>query len=87
MESQVRESLDRIMEETIPGNLNPRLRQHVLLKSELEVFLPISNEAPLLRDKAYECIEVAIDRYMEWLADFESPISNDPSASSDSLMN
>ncbi len=78
IERHVREVMDRIIEMRAPAPLNPRLKRHLLLQTELDVFSRISNEGPLFREKASECILAAIDRYIEWLADFGYCKSHDP---------
>ncbi len=67
IESLVRESLDRMMQETFPDRHDPRQTRLELLARELVLFGKFENEAPPYRDKALECMDVATDKYFEWM--------------------
>jgi hypothetical protein len=67
IESAVREPLERKMRETFPDRHDPQQWRLELLARELLLFRQFDNEAPPYRDKASECMDVAIGRYMEWV--------------------
>jgi len=77
IEDDLRESLDRIMDETLPDRNYPKERRIELLRREIAVLKQFENEPPRYRDKALECIAVAINRYGEWQANFEKHPSPD----------
>ena len=79
IESAVRESIDRIIEKMTAECLDPRLRRHVLLKVELQLLGGFSDEPPAYRKKAYECMQVAIDSYFDWVAEYQRSASRSTS--------
>jgi hypothetical protein len=71
IETFVRELLDKVLEKQIPEHFDQRLRRQVLFHAELELLGSFSDEPPPYRDKACECIQVSIDRYFDWVAEYE----------------
>ncbi len=66
IEAHVRESGYRRLQEWPPGSRDPVIERVVLLMAEIAVFRRFGEEAAPYRDKARECILVAIDRYFDW---------------------
>lgn len=77
IEAELRGNLDRIMDKTLPDRNYPRERRFELLRSEIAVLKQFENEPPRYKDKALECIAIAINKYREWQANFEKDTSPD----------
>lgn len=75
IEEAVRESLDRLMDKSLSHRGYPKQRRYELLLIEVGLLSQFENEAPPFRDKANECIEVAIDRFYEWLVEHDESMS------------
>ncbi|MGO9571033.1 MAG: phage antirepressor N-terminal domain-containing protein [Desulfomonilaceae bacterium] len=75
IEKALRESLARAMEERVPDSQDPRERRFELLRTEVALLSQLINEPPPYRNKAIECIEVAKEKYAEWLIDFDRETS------------
>ncbi|MFC1833753.1 phage antirepressor N-terminal domain-containing protein [Thermodesulfobacteriota bacterium] len=71
IETFVRESVERSLEQMILEHLDPRLRKSVLFEAELKLLGRFSDEPPAYREKADECMQIAIDRYFDWVAEYE----------------
>ena len=67
IEGSVRESFDKMMRKTFPDRDDPQQRRLGLLARELDLFLKFDSEAPPYRDKARECIDLAINEYVKWM--------------------
>ncbi len=70
IESGVRESLYRSIQQRFPDSCDTRRRRDELLLTEFVMFVRFGNQHPHFRDIALECIEVAIKKYESWVADF-----------------
>jgi hypothetical protein len=67
IESRVRESGYRYIQERFPSVCDTVHGRVALLLAELDTFGQFYNEAPPYRDKARECIGAAVDQYFEWM--------------------
>jgi len=76
IESRVRESLERTLTETFQSPHDPEQRRFEVFRREISMFEQFDNEAPPYREKAHECIGVAIDRYNEWMTDYRKGCSS-----------
>jgi hypothetical protein len=71
MESRVRESIEKQMGHKLGDRRYPVQRRFELLSVEIALLRQFIKEPPRFRDKAYECIAVALRRYDEWLVNFK----------------
>ncbi len=69
IESMLKELLERDLQERFPGSLEKRETRFAMFVTELHTFRQFKNEALPYRDKAVECILVAIDGYIDWVAE------------------
>jgi hypothetical protein len=75
IETFFRELVERYLEQMIPEHFDPRLREHVLFHADLKVLGRFSDEPSAYREKAYECMQIAIDRYLDWIAKYQREAS------------
>jgi hypothetical protein len=66
IEACVREYGYRYLQERPLGSCDPVRERVVLLMAEIAAFREFAEKAPDYRDKAWECILLALDRYFEW---------------------
>ena len=71
IEISVRELLEKIQRQRIPEHVDPRQKRHIVFQLELEMLSQFRVEPPEYREKAFECMHVAIDRYLDWITEYE----------------
>ena len=71
IEISVRESLEKTLRQRIPEHVDPFEKRHIVFQVELKMLSGFRDEPPEYREKAYECMHVAIDRYLDWITEYE----------------